>query len=133
MAFDTESIIRVASQLKEAQGRVAALEAQLKTLLAQSTQPRALNLKDWVMASASSHADLTLPERIITLLKNYPDTAFSFADVHKAVNGNESTLRATLARLIKEKRIASGGWGKYIAATIENPNTLLERIKAAKP
>jgi hypothetical protein len=117
MAFDPDSIIRVANELKEAQEHVAQLEAKLKALVGGRIES-IHSLGSFVVARS-------LPDKITELLKANPDKIFRFSDILKEVGGNPEYLRSTIARMIDDERIKRSGWGKY-SAGVENK----ERPKA---
>jgi hypothetical protein len=116
MSLDVETIIQVANELKEAQERVKFLEGKLRVLTGGDGNALAYKqgvIDASVLTGIMGPDDSSLPEKIITLLDVNPTWNFSFGDIFKVVGGTESYLRSTLARLIKEERIASKGWGKY--------------------
>ena len=123
MSFDTENIIKVASELKKAQGdlreaqdRVRQLEMKLRNL---TTTHTGSVTADAVLLSSLAGVRST-PEKIISLLTSNPDKSFSFKEIHKMVGGNEASIRALLARLVKEGRIGKRGWGEYVARSGES-------------
>ncbi|MGA9998662.1 MAG: hypothetical protein WBQ04_00955 [Candidatus Acidiferrales bacterium] len=126
MAVDTERIIRVAAELKDAQDRVKQLEAELQNLVHGSVP--LFNLL----------ADSSTPERIIALLQTNPSKDFSFPEIYREIGGNQAYIRSLLARLMKEQRIQTRGWGKYgVLSDMANPEKvkekLAEKLRAVKP
>jgi hypothetical protein len=105
MSVDPDLIIKVANELKEAQERVKRLEAQLQSIMSGSV-PLAV-----LMGGTST------PERVINLLAENPAMTFSFTDIFRVIGGNEASLRSLVARMMKEGRIESRGWGKYGAVS----------------
>jgi hypothetical protein len=126
MSLDVESIIQVANELKEAQERVRFLERKLGDLT-NTARGNALTGGPPTMSSLSELVAIaSLPDKVIKFLDGNPDRIFSFGEIHEFVGGAENYLRSTLARLIKEERIASRGWGKYGSAETKS---LLQQAK----
>ena len=72
MSVDSDLIIKVANELKEAQERVKRLEAQLQSIMSGSVPLAVL----WVDST---------PERVIDLLAENPAKTFSFADIFAVI------------------------------------------------
>lgn len=126
MAVDTDIIIRLANELKEARNRVAHLEAELTNAVAGGTVSLA-------SLGAVGLTDLSVAEKVTQLLNASPGKTFAFDDIFGAIGGNEAYMRSLIARLIKEGRIESRGWGRYGAVSEGAPGTLKEKLRAVKP
>jgi len=129
MAFDTETIIQVANELRDAQAQVRRLELKLRNLVATgesnargSVPISSLGLQGLMQPGLM--AESTLPDKVIELLNANPAHVFSFGEISEVITGNDQYLRSTLARLIKEERIYSKGWGKY--ASVKSVDNLEE-------
>jgi hypothetical protein len=106
MSVDPDLVIKTANELKEAQERVKTLEARLRNLT-QGTVPVSFVLG----------GERSTPEKVVKLLAENPNTTFVFADILAAIGGNAASLRSLVARMTKEGRIESRGWGKYGAVS----------------
>ena len=123
MALNPDSIIKAASELKEAQEHVKVLEGRLRAML--NEHPGVLiysgmpPLKSVLVAGPAT-------DRVISLLMQNPDKTFGFDDIYTEIKGNAPSLRSLLAKLVKDGRIASRGWGKYgaLAEQKEKPKAV---------
>ena len=118
MPFNTDEIIKVSRELQQAQERVRALETRLQGLVLSGPVPIGPNGETSTqlgnLLSDDKHlANLSTAERIVMFLESEPRKDFTFREVYGFIQGKENYIRALLAKLTKEKLIASRGWGLY--------------------
>lgn len=120
MSFDLDSVIKVTNELKEARERVRQLEDKLRNIVAdRGVVP---------LSSLAGHP--STPEKLVNLLNADPDKTFDFAGIFEEIGGNEAYIRSLIARLTKEKKIESRGWGKYGAVRGDSFGAIKEKLKA---
>jgi hypothetical protein len=108
---NTNVIIAKAKALKEAQERVAELETELKMLVMDEG-----GKSDQHSGRVSDFDDeAPLTDKIVALLEGSSKRAFYFKEIFRRVNGNEASVRSTIAKLIKDGKIKRLAWGKYQA------------------
>jgi hypothetical protein len=125
MAVDPNLVIAKANELKEAQERVAVLEAELKLLIIDGVNSKQ---KDSPLGDIFSDFQdaVTLTDKIVELLERNSGRPFHFKEIFRTVgDGNEASVRTTIAKLINDGRIRRLEWGKYQALTKEEkPKTV---------
>jgi hypothetical protein len=121
MSFDLDSVIKVTNELKEARERVAQLENKLRNIVAD---------RGAMVPLSSLAGNASTPEKLVNLLNANPDRTFDFSDIFKELGGTEAYMRSVIARMVKEKRIESRGWGKYGAKKEDSFGTIKEKLKA---
>jgi hypothetical protein len=121
MSFDLDSVIKVTNELKEARERVRQLEDKLRNIVADRGMGTLADM-------AGRHP--STPEKLISLLNTDPNKTFDFAGIFEEIGGNEAYIRSLIARLTKDKKIESRGWGKYGATRGDSFGTIKEKLKA---
>jgi hypothetical protein len=103
MSYDADKLIKLGNELLDAKLRVQTIEAQINALVTGGKVP----------LSSLGGGERSTPDKVTALLNADPDKTFSFGDIFGAISGNEAYMRSLVARMIKEKKIESRGWGKY--------------------
>lgn len=117
MSVNVEVIIQVAGELKQAQKRVAQLEAKLRNLVgnngasAFSTDVQTSPVNNELPRDQEG----TGPARLIAYLNANAERVFEFAEIQDFLKRDEAYTRSLIQRMVKEGRIAKPRRGKYQA------------------
>ncbi len=113
-----ERVIELATLIAAEREKLRKLEAEMDTLLAPEpvAVAAAVRVQPTYPIESSVPMPVPLTERVIDLLRKNADRAWGVNDVAKqlAVPTNKmNTLRATLFRLVEERRIDKAGPGMF--------------------
>jgi hypothetical protein len=122
MSYDADKLIKLGNELLDAKLRVQEIEAQINALVTGGKVPLS-NL-------AHPQGRRSTPDKVTALLNAEPDKTFSFSEIFGAIGGNEAYMRSLVARMIKEKKIESRGWGRYGAIREDSFGTIKEKLRA---